>query len=443
VTEAPTATFLPAGRSYQLISRLTLLPGNPRVVSDANFKNLCESLKRDPRFLLRRPPLVADGPRHRAGAIVYGGNQRVRAIAELFRQGWKPPADLAERGWGEGMAPVDVDDIAPQLARERALQDNNTWGAWDEPLLAAMVRDLGTAGSDLGMLGFSTAELEALLGNTGSDGQEAETERRSIAGRRPQKRVAPLDLIFTFADLSHPVSHVAVGGGFLLGFRSTDLSKRGGTQSDWAGPVNFVDNDFLHYDHAEHLAAVRQLRPKYCTVRDIMTRQQCAAAGTEYFTLQRILGFAEELQRYAEHVIVIPKYDCIDKIPPQYVLGYSVPSSYGGTPVPIARFKGRRIHLLGGPWNDQLGYLAAAGDDVVSLDTNVATKAALWGSVYKADGSNVKLEQELGLRVNNAFSVGVAISLGSIARAVYDLFPADKRLEPEALSDEMEAATLT
>ena len=45
-----------------------------------------------------------------------------------------------------------------------------------------------------------------------------------------------------------------------------------------------------------------------------MSSDQCRKNDVEYYTFEQILEFAEEVDKYAENTILIPKYDCIDKI---------------------------------------------------------------------------------------------------------------------------------
>jgi DNA modification methylase len=132
------------------LEQLTPAPWNPRHIDKARLKNLAESIKADPNFLLRRPILA-----QQSGEI-YAGNQRWHAAKLLFSQGWTPP-------WETQTVPADLDDVPDQLARERALRDNNAWGAWDDDSLARLLGDLRDAGSDTGLLGFDDRELSQLL----------------------------------------------------------------------------------------------------------------------------------------------------------------------------------------------------------------------------------------------------------------------------------------
>jgi site-specific DNA-methyltransferase (adenine-specific) len=140
------------------LEQLTPAPWNPRHIDKARLKNLAESIKADPNFLLRRPILA------QTSGEIYAGNQRWHAAKLLFSQGWTPP-------WNTQTVPADLDDVPDQLARERALRDNNAWGAWDDDSLARLLGDLRDAGSDTGLLGFDDRELSQLLARLG-DGKE-------------------------------------------------------------------------------------------------------------------------------------------------------------------------------------------------------------------------------------------------------------------------------
>lgn len=183
-----------------------------------------------------------------------------------------------------------------------------------------------------------------------------------------------------------PLCCAAMRCGWQYGVRSTDLACH--TAEVWARHhPNFIDNNFHEYDHRRHLAVIAYWEPRYTTVRDIMTPAQCDAAGIEFYSFGQIMEWAAELNEHAENVIVIPKtLDAIDKIPEQYMLGYSVPSTYGGTPLPTEAFKGRRVHLLGGSPAKQLGYWQKLKDEVVSLDNNYLLNISRYGSVLWSDG---------------------------------------------------------
>jgi hypothetical protein len=134
------------------------------------------------------------------------------------------------------------------------------------------------------------------------------------------------------------------------------------------------------------------------------------------------LDFAEELSQYAENVIVIPKYDCLDKIPDKFMLGYSVPTSHGGTPLPVEAFRGRRVHLLGGSWADQLAYWAHLQDEVVSMDNNhVMLIASKYGCFVLPNGEVASLkEYNLGYLANPRYAA-LALSFGAMAAKINEI----------------------
>ena len=116
-------------------------PWNPRSISDDRFQNLCASVQADPDLLWRRPVLAqADG-------TIYAGNMRYRAAQHL----------------GFDSIPAVIEDVSDQLARERALRDNQQWGEWEEDELAALLTRLREGGSSVDLLGFDERELQQLL----------------------------------------------------------------------------------------------------------------------------------------------------------------------------------------------------------------------------------------------------------------------------------------
>lgn len=124
------------------VANLKPAPWNPRLIKDKRFQQLCRSLAADPDFMEQRPILAtADG-------TVYAGNMRLRAAIHL--------------GWPT--VPAILEDIPEQLAKERALRDNNGFGEWQEDQLSELLTELQMAGSDLDVLGFEPDWLNALIG---------------------------------------------------------------------------------------------------------------------------------------------------------------------------------------------------------------------------------------------------------------------------------------
>jgi len=236
---------------------------------------------------------------------------------------------------------------------------------------------------------------------------------------KPNKRNIPLDFILTVGN-THPHVLLAKASGIKWGFQSNKSSLR----DNWPIQVEptFIDNDYFNYDHNLHLAVVKKFKPKYATARDIMSRAQCEIEGIDYHPLEKILDWAEELDEYAENIILIPKYDCLDQIPEKYILGYSVPTSHGRTPLPIKAFKGRRTHLLGGSWRLQLAHMAVLGDDIVSADNNYEFKIAKYGQFVTPEGETRTLSNFIGYKVSNPLGTALAISIASIGTKLKELY---------------------
>lgn len=83
---------------------------NPRKITRYALERLCRSIKRHPEMIEARPLLVN---KTEDGMIVYGGNQRMKAMKEL--------------GWTE--APCSVDEnLSEEIMNERAMIDNVQFG---------------------------------------------------------------------------------------------------------------------------------------------------------------------------------------------------------------------------------------------------------------------------------------------------------------------------
>ncbi|MBN1250086.1 MAG: hypothetical protein JXC32_20645 [Anaerolineae bacterium] len=135
-------------------------------------------------------------------------------------------------------------------------------------------------------------------------------------------------------------------------------------------PIWFADQDWRKPNRAGYMTALAEHRPVQATVLDLEREEQ----------LSEVLGWAEEAAQYVERVVIIPKaFGIIDRIPAhiasaEVVLGYSVPTRYAGTEVPVWEFGRRPVHLLGGRPSAQLRlshYL-----NVVSADGNYANLKA-------------------------------------------------------------------
>jgi hypothetical protein len=144
----------------------------------------------------------------------------------------------------------------------------------------------------------------------------------------------------------------------------------------------FVDQDWRNPDLEKYEAAVAKHSPRLATVLDWERWEQ----------LSEVLAWAETIAVYSETVIIIPKVlGGIERLPRRVGgrpvrLGYSVPTRFGGTTVPIGEFGGWPVHLLGGSPIQQrrlFKYL-----NVASLDGNYHNSMATrYNQFFVADGS--------------------------------------------------------
>jgi hypothetical protein len=132
----------------------------------------------------------------------------------------------------------------------------------------------------------------------------------------------------------------------------------------------FADQDWKKPNRAAYMAALARHQPRMATVIDWERADQ----------LPDVLSWAEEAAQYVETVIIIPKVlGGIPRLPRRIGgaavrLGYSVPTAYGGTELPLWEFAGWPVHLLGGSPHRQLH--VAHYLEVVSADGNYANRKA-------------------------------------------------------------------
>ena len=371
-------------------------------------------------------PVVVD---QRTGLNV-SGHGRVAAIKRMRRKKLPPP-DGVTRDWEVPVyaAWASRDDREAEAALIALNRITETGGWHDEPLRTLMER-LDAIDGGLDGTGFDVDDLDDLRAKLGAaEARNDQTHKQT----KNDRRLKQVDIYYTAGPVGTDRSEVgspfvapwllghcclAVRSGWSYGTRSSDGACGGCATWKHHAP-GFIDNDFRNYNHDRHLEVVAHWKPKYATVRDVMTKQQCSKAEIDYVPVEQIVEWADELAEHAANVIVIPKSRrYLHAIPERFTLGYSVPTSYGGTPLPIDAFAGRPIHLLGGSPARQLQYFHARPDDVVSMDNNTILLTCQYGSSYGADGDTVNLDH-FGITqgtVSNPMWVALAISLGTIAR---------------------------
>jgi hypothetical protein len=138
-----------------------------------------------------------------------------------------------------------------------------------------------------------------------------------------------------------------------------------------------LDIDWKHYDFARHLEAARRHNPLVTVARDVVSLRH----------LKSVLLEADELSRFAGHVVIVPKAAgfagrLTELIPSHFLLGFSVPTRYGSTPLLPKEFD-RPVHLLGG--RPDVQRQLAEQMPVVSLDCNRFTLDAAFGDYFDGE----------------------------------------------------------
>jgi len=148
---------------------------------------------------------------------------------------------------------------------------------------------------------------------------------------------------------------------------------------DAARPLYLLDIDYKAPDWTAHLAIARAEHPALAAIPDVMAVPDLPAT----------LAMAEEMASHTDALLIIPKCRIIHSLPrgiggKPVVLGYSVPTGYGGTPLPVWEFRDWPVHLLGGTPRKQLDL--ARFMTVVSADGNMAQMLAHRGLAYDERG---------------------------------------------------------
>lgn len=126
------------------ISKVKPHPNNPRVIRDAQFKKLVESIKDFPEMLHIRPIVINEN------FEALGGNQRLKAATE---------AGLKE------IPVILASSLTPEQQKEFMIKDNNSSGEWDFDALQSDWGDL-----DLERWGLELPSVDLI--NYGGKNQE-------------------------------------------------------------------------------------------------------------------------------------------------------------------------------------------------------------------------------------------------------------------------------
>lgn len=136
--------------------------------------------------------------------------------------------------------------------------------------------------------------------------------------------------------------------------------------------IEFIDIHWEDPDREGLIEAASRHEPRYVIAGDY--------DGTNYDDVNRC---GRHLREYSENVIVVPhEPGDLQHVPEWAVVGYSTPTQYAGTDIPVWEYHGHDVHILGGTIDEMLEVYAYLADDVVSMDCNSfhrgATSFAKW-----------------------------------------------------------------
>lgn len=188
--------------------------------------------------------------------------------------------------------------------------------------------------------------------------------------------------------------------GFRLGTRA-DQFDTNKTQEllDDGYNIDFVDNNFKDPSHDRLRDIVKRTDPEFAVLPDVY--------DVEDWT--EVIALGKEMEnKYGVTPVVVPKTEFdYDVIPDEWIVGFSVPSGYGETDIPISAFTDHRVHLLGGSHRNQIHYANKAvesGVDLFSVDGNAFTKGASYGNLVNLPSDTLG---EFGSVEGNAWDADV------------------------------------
>lgn len=160
---------------------------------------------------------------------------------------------------------------------------------------------------------------------------------------------------------------------------------------------DFVDYPFTKEDvgFRQHLYMVQKYEPRYAVAPDIEKGLQLSEA----------IRMADELSKFAEEVIVVPKSVQPQDVPDRFIVGLPNQPKFGsnGGNTVWSYNRAERVHILGGSPASQLEK-ARYLDNVVSVDSASPLKAAKFGDIWD-DGwqerPDLTFYQRITLSMNN------------------------------------------
>jgi len=195
---------------------------------------------------------------------------------------------------------------------------------------------------------------------------------------------------------------IALEAGFKLGIQLPNKVDK---------PILFADQNWKTPNRSGYMAMLAEHKPEIATVLDWERRDQ----------LPEVMNWADEISQYVKHIVIIPKViGGIERLPrtigkSDIWLGYSVPTKFGGTPVPAWEFKGWPVHLLGGSPHKQM--MIADYLDVQSADGNMSNRMAQMCRYWRKERGDKGHWWKLGDWPNNANQEAFRRSCHNIVQA--------------------------
>lgn len=175
--------------------------------------------------------------------------------------------------------------------------------------------------------------------------------------------------IFVNGGGSSPYDAIASRAGWKLGVNS-------GGKNAHRQQVFMVDNNWVRYNHQQHLSAIQHHQPYMATARDIES----------HVNQREVLDQVLEISQHCHRVVIIPKTRLTPDLLeiPNLVLGLPLGAEENSISWRYAINSNFPIHLLGGSPKRWMNAIAILGRNRIhSCDGNYLSKIAKWGKVYK------------------------------------------------------------
>ena len=166
----------------------------------------------------------------------------------------------------------------------------------EDDVLNALVSQIGDGEQVVTGIFASLSESASMLaGILDADTPPTLKPADVIESGKALARTLPVDAVFT--TFVQPMCCIAAVSGMKYGFSSFNIPTgtleericRNVERFNGTHDITFVDNEYFQYDHEHHASIVAACKPKYATVMDVMTEEQCDADGIEYRSFSQIM----------------------------------------------------------------------------------------------------------------------------------------------------------